>query len=246
MRGGCLARITALSTGLFLSHYDYSSPEVLKPFPEPIWLWLLECRLGSIFHSCNFRILLSWCLGTRVSAHPSGQTFACGCICTWSWSRDARDPGLGVTELYTDGARGQFRIPNSRPHGFVRVSPHLVWLTYRLPVFCEALPQEDACWPQQVVHDGAVLGQHHERTLVFASRRPLFTRLDSFIARLLVMADLPSQPAASKQHNRGCYLPISFLWSFTEPPRRDIIAKLLSSGAHGVPPTSLLGFVQKQ
>lgn len=50
------------------------------------------------------------------------------------------------------------------------------------------------------------------------------------------MADLPSQPAASKQHNRGCYLPISFLWSFTEPPRRDIIAKFLSSGAHCVPP----------
>lgn len=59
------------------------------------------------------------------------------------------------------------------------------------------------------MHDGAVLGQHHERTLVLASRRPLFTRLDSFIARLLLMADLPSQQAASKQHNRGCYLPIS-------------------------------------
>lgn len=57
------------------------------------------------------------------------------------------------------------------------------------------------------MHDGAVLGQHHERTLVL--RRPLFARLDSLIARLLLMADLPSQPAASKQHNRGCYLPVS-------------------------------------
>lgn len=59
------------------------------------------------------------------------------------------------------------------------------------------------------MHDGAVLGQHHERTLVLAGRRPLFARLDSLIARLLLMADLPSQPAASKQHNRGCYLPVS-------------------------------------
>lgn len=34
MRGGCLAGIIALRTGLFLSSYDSASPEVLKPFPE--------------------------------------------------------------------------------------------------------------------------------------------------------------------------------------------------------------------
>lgn len=37
--------------------------------PESIPLCLLECRLGSIFHSCIFRVLLSWCLGTGISLH---------------------------------------------------------------------------------------------------------------------------------------------------------------------------------
>lgn len=71
--------------------------------------------------------------------------------------------------------------------------PIRVQLTYWLPVFCEALPQEDACWPQEVVHHGAVLGQHHEWALVLAARRPLLARLDSLITCLLLMVDLLGQ-----------------------------------------------------
>jgi len=99
------------------------------------------------------------------------------------------------------------------------------------------------------VHDGAVLGQHHERTLVLASRRPLFARLDSLIARLLLMADLPSQPAASKQHNRGCYLPVvpsRTLEVLLNRLAETLLLNLLHLVHTASPPTGLLGFVQKQ
>lgn len=99
-----------------------------------------------------------------------------------------------------------------------RARLHWGQLTYRLPVLSEALAQENAGRAQQVVHDGAVLGQHQERSRELAAGcQPLLARLHHLVAGCLLLAHLQPAPSKYKREAGVTSLPNQALLALSWP-----------------------------